>query len=200
MNQKNKELTTNHTHDSTDNGVVKTKIMNELTGRVDKSKSFYLDVYLASLNEANKLLNESKLLFENKSYERSYFLGFSALEEISKSQIAADVYTGFTDEKIFKKVYRDHLEKISRVKWIQLDGDLFPNFVSEKIKDFNYQKKLKSLYVNIDFSSRKISRPSDSVTENDAENIIKAVEVGLYRIYEITELWGEQIGTKGFMK
>lgn len=56
------------------------------------------------------------------------------------------------------------------------------------------------MYVDLDFDLNEISTPNDSVTENDAENIIKAVKVGLYRIYQVTEEDGEQIGTKGFMK
>ena len=183
-------------------GVAKTILMNQLTGRKEIAKKVYLDTYLESINQAYQLLEESKILFENKSYQRAYFLGFSALEEISKSQLAADVYTGLVSEEKFKKSYRDHKKKISGVEWIKLDGNSYPFFSSdlERIKDFDFQKKLKSMYVDIDFASEEILSPNDSVSKEDAESIIKAVEVGLYRIYQVTEEDGEQIGTKGFMK
>jgi len=42
-------------------------------------------------------------------------LAFTALEEISKSQFAADVYTGFVDEEEIKDFYKDHKSKIRRM-------------------------------------------------------------------------------------
>jgi AbiV family abortive infection protein len=183
-------------------GVMKTILMNHLTGRNKTSKGCYLDMYLNSLNEAKKLLKESELLLKHSSHERAYFLGFQALEEISKSQLAGDVYTGYITEEEFKKVYRDHKEKISRVKWIQIDGNMYPIFREDgiKINDFDFRKKLRAMYVDLDSKTEIVSSPSQSITKRDAESIIKAVHVGLYRIYQVTEENGEQIGTKGFMK
>jgi hypothetical protein len=56
------------------------------------------------------------------------------------------------------------------------------------------------MYVDINFDLKEISTPNDSITKNDVESVIKAVKVGLYRIYQVTEEYGEQIGSKGFMK
>jgi len=183
-------------------GVTKTILMNQLLGCSVQAKGIYLNIYSESIKEAYKLLDESTLLFKNQSYQRAYFLGFAALEEISKSQLAADVYTGLVSEEEFKKSYRDHKKKIARVEWIKIDGNSFPHFNSDliRIDDFDFQKKLKSMYVDVDFSSEVISSPNDSISKDDAESIIKAVEVGLYRIYQVTVEDGEQIGTKGFMK
>lgn len=183
-------------------GITKTMLMNELSGRDMSSKKSYLDIYTHSLNEAQKLWKEAELLLKNDAHERAYFLAFAALEEISKSQLAADVYTGYIEESEFLKTYRNHKEKISRVKWIQLDGNLFPMFRVDgvEIKDFDFKRKLNSMYVDIDTAKQAVSSPSDSVSKEDAESIIKAVGVGLYRIYEVTVENGEQIGTKGFMK
>ena len=68
-------------------GVMKTILMNHLIGRKKITKTVYLNIYLESINEAHKLLRESVLLFKNKSYQRSYFLSFSALEEISNHKL-----------------------------------------------------------------------------------------------------------------
>lgn len=116
--------------------------------------------------------------------------------------MAADVFTGFIEENIFKKAYRYHKEKISRVEWIKKDGNSLPDYSYDDvlIKDFDYEKKLKSLYVDGKFNLTEISTPKDSVSQNDAESVIKAVNVGLDRIRQVTEKDGEQIGTKGFMK
>lgn len=183
-------------------GVKKTIFMNHLKGRDSSSVEIYLQIYLASISESYKLLEEAELLFKNKSYQRAYFLGVSALEEISKSQMAADVFTGLIDEDEFKNAYRDHKKKISRIEWIKIDGNSFPYFSFDNIliRDFDFQKKLKSMYVDVDFNLNVISTPDNSVTENDAESVIKAVKVGLFRIHQVTEEDGEQIGTKGFMK
>ncbi len=182
--------------------IIKTLIMNHLKGVDNRTNEKYLKIYLASIAEAYKLLKEAELLYNNKHFPRAYFLGMSALEEISKSQMAADVFTGLIKEDEFKKAYRDHRKKLSRIEWIKIDGNSFPFFSYDNIliNSFDFGKKLKSMYVDIDFGLNEIFTPNDSITENDAKSIIKAVKVGLYRIYQVTEEDGEQIGTKGFMK
>ena len=183
-------------------GIMKTLIMNSLNGIDSQKMMVYLEIYQASLSESVKLLGEAELLLENESYERAYFLGFASLEEISKSQMAADVFTGIMTEEEFKKNYTKHYKKISRVEWIKIDGNSLPQFAGDgiEIRNFDFSKKLKSMYVDSDFDLKKLSTPSESVSKSDAENIIKAVKVGLSRIYEVTIENGEQIGTKGFMK
>ena len=183
-------------------GIMKTLIMNRLNGIDSQRMKVYLEIYQASLGESIKLLGEAELLLENESYERAYFLGFSSLEEISKSQMAADVFTGLMKEEEFQKNYTKHNKKISRIEWIKLDGNSLPQFSGDgiKIMNFDFNKKLKSMYVDSNFDLKKLSTPSESVSKSDAENIIKAVKVGLSRIYEVTIENGEQIGTKGFMK
>ncbi|WP_247237300.1 AbiV family abortive infection protein [Telluribacter sp. SYSU D00476] len=183
-------------------GIMKTLIMNKLNGIDSQKMMVYLEIYQASLSESVKLLGEAELLLENESYERAYFLGFASLEEISKSQMAADVFTGIMKEEEFQKNYTKHNKKISRIEWIKIDGNSLPQFAGDgiEIMNFDFSKKLKSMYVDSDFDLKKLSTPSESVSKSDAENIIKAVKVGLSRIYEVTIENGEQIGTKGFMK
>ncbi|KWT91773.1 AbiV family abortive infection protein [Candidatus Magnetominusculus xianensis] len=183
-------------------GIIKTLLMNHLSERDKTSKKCYLEMYVKSLNEAKKLLNESEILLTNGAYQRSYFIAFAALEEISKSQLAADVYTGFIQEKEFKDVYKNHKKKIDRVKWIQRDGNSYPysRWDNIRIDDFDFNKKLQSLYVDVDFNREFVLSPSDSISKDDSEKLIKAVKVGLSQIHFITEVLGEQIGTKGFMK
>lgn len=183
-------------------GIMKTLIMNKLNGIDSKKMMIYLEIYQASLSESVKLLREAELLLTNGSYEQSYFLGFASLEEISKSQMAGDVFTGIMTEEEFKNNYIKHNKKISRVEWIKIEGNSLPQFTGDgiEIRNFDFNKKLKSMYVDSDFDLKKISTPSEAVSKSDAENIIRAVKVGLSRIYEVTIKNGEQIGTKGFMK
>lgn len=62
----------------------------------DKEK--FLELYRIAHNNAVDLLAEAEILFANKKYARAYFLAFTGLEEIAKSQLAADVFTGFIKE------------------------------------------------------------------------------------------------------
>ena len=39
-----------------------------------------------------------------------------------------------------------------------------------------------------------------AISEKDAKEMMRIVEVALERIWEVSEYYGEQIGTKGFMK
>lgn len=183
-------------------GARKSIYMNGLLGIDSKSNKVYLDLYLACLQRAKSLLNEATLLFESEYYQTSYFLGMSALEEISKSQLAADVFTGYITMEDYKSVSTNHVKKLKRIEWIKLDGNTIPEFLfgSLTIKDFDFKKKLSAMYVDVDFNLKEVSSPADKVQRNDAESVIKAVRVGLHRIHEVTEENGEQIGTKGFMK
>lgn len=185
-------------------GMLTSVVMNHVAGRSSNNVDYehYLKLYYHSLDEAKALLREAILLFDNDSFQRAFFLGFSALEEISKSQLAADVFTGFISESEFKKVWRNHEAKIKRVKWIQLDSQehRYSQFVDIEVKDFEHAKRLGAMYVDMDFVSGKVSLPRQNICKEDAQSIISAVKVGLCRIYEVTVEWGEQIGTKGFMK
>ena len=91
---------------SISNGIMKTMLMNHLNGRAETAKKIYLDIYLKSLNESKKLLDEALILFKSGAHERAYFLGFSALEEISKSQIAKNRYDGFGNQRNLSGNYR----------------------------------------------------------------------------------------------
>jgi AbiV family abortive infection protein len=137
------------------------------------------------------------------------FSGFYRFRGNSKSQHAADVYTGHSKEEDFRKSYRKHQDKIDRIAWAHLDANSYPDnliWLGPDIDDVEkiapseplWKKRLASLYIDIDDVG--ITSPNDKITENDAREIIHIVNVALKRIWEITEYWGHQIGTKGFMK
>ena len=175
------------------------------------TKKDYLEIYRIAHNNATDLLREAEILFNKEHYQRAYFLAFTALEEISKSQFAADVFTGLQKEEEFEKFYRDHREKIGRAVWAHLDANSYPHnmkWVGPDIDDIEqissqepyFQKRQSALYVGVDFQNQKISKPKEQISEADAKGMIHIVEVALERIWEVSEYHGEQIGTKGFMK
>jgi AbiV family abortive infection protein len=175
-----------------------------------KSKAqyqLYWEVYKQAHNNAVDLVEESKLLFKNQHYPRAYFLAYTALEEISKSQHAADVYTGFTNEKDFAISFTNHKRKIKRVGWTYYEAKEHPTaWVGPDLDDVEqvgitkplWQKRLNSLYVGINNSMVNI--PNIKVTKEDARGIIHIAKIALQQIVVTTEYHGHQIGTKGFLK
>ncbi len=176
------------------------------------AKNNFLEIYKVAHNNAADLLREAELLYENKHFARAYALAFTALEEISKSQFAADVFTGLHTEEEFKEFYRDHKRKIGRTKWAHEDANSYPHnlkWVGPDIDDLerinprepDFKKRSDALYVGIDFNNHTITKPKEKITEKDAKEMMRIIEVALERIWEVSgEFGGNQIGTKGFMK
>ncbi len=165
----------------------------------DKEK--FLELYRIAHNNAVDLLAEAEILFANKKYARAYFLAFTGLEEIAKSQLAADVFTGFIKEETFWKYFKDHKRKIKRMAWASTDAERYLDLELEtflEIEKPTISGRMNALYVR--FEGNKVKRPADHLTEDDARAIIKTLRVAIDRIIEASEVWGEQIGTKGFMK
>jgi len=175
------------------------------------SSNIFLEVYQKAHNNAIELLKVAELLFKYKKFPSSYFLAYTALEEISKSQFAADVFTGMCTEEDFREFYTRHKMKIQRMEWAHLDANSYPynlNWIGPDVDDVEeidsnipiFQNRLDSIYVDVDFDKQIVSIPLEKICEEDAKSIIHLVNVALQRILEITEFHGGQIGTKGFMK
>lgn len=176
------------------------------------TKNDYFEIYSVAHNNAVDLLKEAEILFDKKCYQRAYFLAFTALEEISKSQFAADVFTGFSKKENFKKFFKSHKDKIGGVAWAHRDANFYPHnlkWIGPDIDDLeqinprepSFSKRLNALYVGVDFENQVIIKPEEQITENDAKEMMRVVEVALERIWEVSgEFGGNQIGTKGFMK
>lgn len=166
----------------------------------DRKSRFY-SIHACAHNNAVGLLSEAEILFEKRRYARAYFLAFTGLEEISKSQLAADVWTGFIKEDNFWKHYTNHNRKIGRVRWASLDAKEYRDYDDEKyivIKIPSVEKRMKSLYV--DTSPNSISSPEDIISREEAKRLIHTLRVAIDEIILMTEYYGHQIGTKGFMK
>src|ERR1019366_517071 len=163
-------------------------------------KELYLTLHRAAHNNAIDLLAEAEILFERERYSRAYSLAFTALEEISKSQLAADVFTGYITEVEFQKVFLKHEKKIKRMAWATNDAEdyLSSDGTFVEVQKPKFTVRNDAMYVNL--KDDKVYSPSDAIGRKDAQSIIHTVEVAFQRIFEVTEFWGHQIGTKGFMK
>jgi AbiV family abortive infection protein len=91
----------------------------------ETQKTVFLKLHQIAHNNAVQLVGEAEILFKAGRYCRAYALAFTALEEISKSQLAADVFTGLIPEQEFQTQYRDHKAKIGRMAWATRDAERY---------------------------------------------------------------------------
>lgn len=165
------------------------------------TKLNFYSIYASAHNNAVELLSEAEILFEKEKYARAYFLAFTGLEEVSKSQLAADVWTDFIKEDDFWKHYTDHRRKIGRVRWASLDAEGYRDLEDEEyivIKIPSVKKRMKALYVDIKPSG--ISSPEDIISREESKSLIHTLRVAFERIIIMEKYYGHQIGTKGFIK
>lgn len=158
-----------------------------------------LKTYAACLDNATQLLAEAELLLEHRQFARAYMLAFTALEEVSKSQLVADLFTGYIEQDEFRKSFSKHSVKSSRIVWA-LDSS--PHLDEDEPEQdsplLNPQTRMASLYVDIDDKLRPLL-PESRLNEGYARDLIRAVNQALWKIAE-KEFMGERIGTRGFMK
>lgn len=170
----------------------------------------YYKIYAIAHNNAVDLLHEADFLFTQEAYARSYLLAYTALEEISKSQFAADVYTGLRTKAEFRDFYRNHARKLELVQWVHDDANSWPyniRWVGPDRDDVEeiapgvpvYEKRLAAMYVDINFCTRTVLKPAELISSKEAKEMIQLVNVAIDRIV-ITEEDQGCIGTKAFMK
>jgi len=176
------------------------------------SEDVFLKTYNAGNNNASDLLKAARILCSSGHFPQAYLLAYSALEEISKSQFAADVFTQLRSEDEFTAFYRAHEDKIANIAWAHHDASNSPHkykWVGPDMDDVEemspdaplFSKRQAALYVDVNFAARTVSSPSEVIAEKDARDIIHVAEVALERVWETSgEFGGMQIGTKGFMK
>jgi ribosomal protein S4E len=88
-----------------------------------------------------------------------------------------------------------------RLAWATSDAERYLSAEDGReidVKKPTFVSRNDSMYVNI--KDNEVISPSDVIGRDDAESIMHTVNVALERIFEVTEIWGHQIGTKGFMK
>jgi AbiV family abortive infection protein len=159
----------------------------------------YLKLYRSARNNAVDLVEEAQILFDKGKFARAFFLAFTALEEISKSQLAADVFTGFISEAEFGKYYLKHEKKIERMVWATDEAQHYLDAWEDsymELKPPTISARMNALYVSL--REKNVQSPQDIVSENDARGVIRTVAAALDAIVR-NEAMGYQPGTKGFM-
>ncbi len=160
----------------------------------------FFDLYHAAHENAVDLLEEADILFDAGKFARAYALAFTALEEISKSQLAADVSTGLITKEEFQEHYRDHRKKIGRMVWATENARKYldaPEGDYVHVEKPTFANRMDAMYVSIE--GQQVTSPSDVIDSDAARGILHTSKVAIQRIWEVGEM-GHQIGTKGFMK
>lgn len=167
---------------------------------IEKTKLLNLLRQLAikSLENAEELLNESKLLYENDKFERAFFLTIIGVEEIGKHIICASGFVNSLkdqfDFKRFSKRFKNHLEKhyvINLFEELRFFDE--ENFKELKFKSdtFSLDKlKMNSLYT--DYWMDYAFKPSEITYQQVANESIKLLVNRLD--------WFKNIGIIDFLK
>ena len=161
-----------------------------------------LDLYEACLKNASALIKESELLLSKKHHARAYFLSYTAIEELGKSQVVADFSNEMVAESEFEAAFRDHKFKAAYVKrYVQIPNDLNGDWFIE------YDKKAAAGYAQARHSALYVEclpdhspkPPEESISHEAAERLLTTAKNYLSEIIRM-EYVTERIGTKAFTK
>jgi AbiV family abortive infection protein len=154
-------------------------------------------VYARAHNNACSLLEEAELLLENGFYSRAVMLAIMSFEEIGKSQIAADYYSGVLSENEYQRSFKVH-KKTSFASRMAVIGGESPNikngyWVNDDIAIEFENIRQKSVYVDEE------NDPLQAFSKSDAELIIRKVRAHIeYIIY--AEEFNNRIGSRALFK
>jgi AbiV family abortive infection protein len=153
-------------------------------------------VFEKSKKNSMNLLNEAKILLENRSYARAVALAIMSYEELGKSQIAADYYSGILPESEYKKAFKKH-EKTSYSSRYAAIGThekvKHGYFIDKDVAKTLEQIRQSALYVD------ENNDPSENFTDEDATLIIQKVNEHHESIMHAEWLNG-RIGSKALFK
>ena len=181
------------------------KTEKKLTSKIPKipKGGAILPLYHACEENAVELLEEAEILFAKKRYARAFFLAFTALEEIGKSQLVADYLTDCISEEEFQDAFRKHAIKVSYLyRYILVPDEIGQEearieYDKEESKD-NIRRRMESLYVSLT-DNHKVSKPKDNIDRNTAMEMIDEVKEHLSSIIN-AEWLNQRIGSKGLFK
>src|SRR5262245_53256353 len=154
-------------------------------------------VYATAHNNAQSLLDEAEILLKHGHYARAVLLAIMSFEELGKSQIAADFYTGVLSEDEYRQAFRVH-KKTSFASRLAVIGGEGPNVKNGYWIDDRVAKELegirqKSIYVD------EQNDPLKAFSEDEANLIIQKVKAHIEYITFAEEFNG-RIGSKALFK
>ena len=153
-----------------------------------------LDAYHWAADNAVLLLEDARILASAGRHARAFALACTALEEIGKSQYAADVSTGFVPPDDFEKIIRKHeIKSAYSSRYVELGALIQPFLKDKQIADELFKRRNDALY------SSPTNQIDDAAFEQDAATMIDYGLTWIDRIKGQEEI-AERIGTKAFLK
>lgn len=169
--------------------------------RKEEAKRVYYS-YVKSFNNAIDLISESEILFKNNFYSRALALALIAYEELGKSQIAADYYSGVLEKEDYEKAFVSHHKKNSfagRYKAIGINKE--DDSVAEDL-GFSINKKASNKLEKIRqdcFYVDENNDPSEKFGKDEVEEVIHKVKDHIEYI-QYAEWLNGRIGSKALFK
>ncbi len=165
-------------------------------------KLWVLDLYWACLSNSGDLLKEAELLVSHGHVPRAYFLAYTALEELGKSQVVADYFYDLVSDAEFDAAFRDHVFKAAYInRYVQIPKDLDQQWFIEYDKGAakrHVADRGRALYTERKPDNAPQS-PGDEISATSAEEMIASARNYLEAIRRM-EYLTERIGTKAFTK
>ena len=179
----------NQSSTKTKSGKIQAKI------EAKKFKNAY-EVFSDSKGNSVDLFREAELLLNNGFYARAVALAIMSYEELGKSQIAADYFSGILPENEYKKAFKTHKKTAFYSRHAAIGSH-------EKVKyglfiDDNVAIELE-LFRQSAFYVDETNNPSENFCKEDAEFIIRKVKSHIDAIQHAEWLNG-RIGSKALFK
>jgi AbiV family abortive infection protein len=163
-----------------------------------KNKELAQSVYRAYArchNNAVDLIADAEILLSAGKYARSCALAIMAWEELGKSQIAADYYSGVLTEKQYKAAFKEHRVKTS---YLNRAGAIDGKSMLTVAYNSTLGHKLEEIRQAALYASEK-NMPRESITHDNAKEIIDRVNEHIQYICFAEEFNG-RIGSKALFK
>lgn len=151
--------------------------------------------YAQCHNNAVALIADAELLFESGRFARACALAIMAWEELGKSQIAADYYSGVLTGTEYKAAFKEHRLKTSYLNRAgAIDGKEFLTVAYNTTIGHRLEGiRQVALYASAD------NNPSETITKENARSVIDRVNEHINYIGFAEEFNG-RIGSKALFK
>ena len=141
------------------------------------------DLALVSLENAEQLINEAKILLGHNFIPRAYFLSIAAIEEVGKAYLCFESSTrNLNDSAVTSKVVKSiesHSSKINAAFHTSILTSEDPRGTVEKAMDLMIALKNgrePSMYTDINYIDSKIYVPNSMIREVAAKDSVRLAE------------------------
>jgi AbiV family abortive infection protein len=185
-------------HDDNETALHSVKVQDKFldTFRDKEKAAGAFSVFTTSKKNSLELLDEARLLTDHGFYARAVALAIMSYEELGKSQIAADYYSGILPESEYKKAFTRHTKTAYANRYAVIGSHKKAKhgyFVDNNVAETLESVRQSALYAD------EHNNPSDNFDEEDALLIIRKVSEHHEAIQHAEWLNG-RIGSKALFK